>query len=250
VPDWLASPERPTFSGPPLGGPEVHLWRTALSVPTARMAVLYATLSAEEQDRAGRFRLEHSRQAFVAAHGALRAILGRYLEASPQTIQFRCNSHGKPELAAPEQAWLRFSLAHSGNLALCAVTAGREVGVDVEKIRPVDDLDKLVARFFAPGERAAFESLPPAQRLPAFFAGWTRKEAYIKAWGLGLSLPLDEFEVSLSPGEAAALLADRHNPAGEAPWSLCEIDVGPDYAAALAAPGALARLEFLTAPAG
>ena len=216
------------------------------------MAALYATLSPDEQDRAGRYRFEHLRHAFVAAHGALRAILGRYLEVSPQSIQFQYNLHGKPALAAPEQAWLRFNLAHSGDLALCAVTAAyesdaeetaREIGVDVEQIRAVEDVEKLVERFFAPGERATFESLLPAQKLPAFFAGWTRKEAYIKAWGQGLSLPLDEFEVSLAPGVPATLLADRHNPAEAGQWSLCEVEAAPGYAAALAVRGPLGPIS-------
>lgn len=239
---WRVPPEDLTASSA-LSGAEIHLWRIGLKLPEARLAELYTTLSADEQDRAARYRFEHLRQAFVAAHGALRAILGRYLEVSPQSIQFQFNRHGKPALLAPGQAWLCFNLAHSGDLALCAATAGHEIGVDVEQIRPVDDMDKLVERFFAPGERAAFKGLSPAQKLPAFFAGWTRKEAYIKAWGQGLSLPLDEFEVSLTPGAPAALLADRHSPAEAAQWSLCEVEAAPGYAAALAVHGALGRLS-------
>ena len=236
--DWLPPPEQLSLSGA-----AIHLWRAALNLPETQVAALGATLNAEEQTRARRLRFDDKRRAFAVARGVLRCILGRYLALSPQQVQFSYNAEGKPELAASHGAGLQFNLAHSGDLALVALADGRPVGIDLEWQHPVEAVDRLVERYFAPGERAAFRQLPPEQRLPAFFAGWTRKEAYLKARGGGLTLPLDHFEVTLAPGEAPALLVDRHNPSGGAAWVLLNVAAGPGYTAALAVPGPVGEVS-------
>jgi 4'-phosphopantetheinyl transferase len=235
--DWLAPPEQLTLSST-----AVHIWRGALNLAEAEVSALGSVLNADEQARARRLRFDDKRRAFVAARGILRTILGRYLGLPPQQVCFSYNAHGKPELAVSQAAGLQFNLAHSGDLVLVALAHARPVGIDLERHHPVEAVGRLVDRYFAPAERAAFRQLPPEQWLPAFFAGWTRKEAYLKARGEGLTLPLNEFEVTLTPGEAPALLADRHSLPNSAPWVLVEVEAGPGYTAALAVPGPVQEL--------
>jgi 4'-phosphopantetheinyl transferase len=162
-------------------------------------------------------------------------LLGRYLGRSPESLRFVVNAHGKPglDLDIP----IRFNLTHSGPWALYAVTLGREIGVDIERIRPDFGGDAIAGRFFAPGEVAELQSLPDDSRPLAFFHGWTRKEAYIKAKGKGLALPLDQFEVAIAPGRPVALLATLPDPAEAARWSLVELPAEPGYVAALCVEG-------------
>jgi 4'-phosphopantetheinyl transferase len=242
--DWVRPPAHLALSGT-----AVHIWRAALNLAEAQVAALGLALCPDEHARAERLRFEDKRRAFVAARGILRAILGRYLNLSPQHVQFSYNAQGKPELAGSEAAGLQFNLAHSGDLALVALTQGRPVGVDLERQHPVEALDRLVAGYFAPGERAVWGQLPPEQRLSAFFTGWTRKEAYLKARGEGLTMPLDAFEVTLAPGAPPALLADRHSPPSAAPWVLLDVEAAPGYAAALAVAGPVGELATWQWPA-
>lgn len=207
------------------------------------MAALGATLNADEQARAARLRIENKRRAFVAARGILRDVLGRYLDLNPREVQFTYTVQGKPELAAAQASGLHFNLAHSGDLALVALAYGRPLGVDLERKHSVGSMDLLVERFFAPGERAAFSRLPPEQKPLAFLLGWTRKEAYLKARGEGLALPLNQFEVTLSPGEPPGLVADWRSPPSAAPWVLLDIEAAPGYAAALAVAGPVSELS-------
>jgi 4'-phosphopantetheinyl transferase len=231
---------------PALGRGEVHVWRTALDLDPPRVAALAASLSADERDRAARFHFERDRVRFTVARGVLRALLGRYLDLPAPALAFDYGQHGKPSLAAAAVARpvdgapgaeLRFNLSHSAGVALCAVTRGREVGVDVEGLRADFATDEIAERFFSPAERAALRALPAGARCAAFFACWTRKEAYIKARGLGLSLALDAFDVSLAPGEPAALLATRDEPGALDRWLLRALDPGPDLAGAVVAEG-------------
>lgn len=218
----------------------VHVWRVDLRVSPDCVRCLAATLSSAERARAARFRFPEHRERFIVSHGALRNILSRYLNAPASELAFEANTHGKPALTPPEHAWLQFNLTHSGDLALVAVTRDRPVGIDVEHKIPPDDPARLVAQFFSANENAAFNALPESQREAAFFAGWTRKEAYIKALGEGLSTPLDQFDVTLAPAQPARLLADRLHPDHPTHWSLLDLDpdaIGPEYAAALAIAG-------------
>ena len=198
----------------------------------ARLAALYAHLMPSEVARAERYRFEAPRRRFVAARGLLREILGGYLNLPPARMQFQTNAWGKPLLSQPQEA-LQFNVAHTSDLLLVAVTADRAVGIDVETVRPVENLNALVARTFSSRERAAFRILPPSQQLEAFYATWTRKEAYMKARGLGFHLPLGAFDVTVVPGAPPQVLADRHTPSEEDDWTLCNIFVASRYRVSL-----------------
>ncbi|HEX8557463.1 MAG TPA: 4'-phosphopantetheinyl transferase superfamily protein [Pyrinomonadaceae bacterium] len=227
---WRGAPERPRADGA-----EVHVWRvTPLTRPADEVAALRALLSEDEAARADRFRFERHRGHFIVARAALRRILGRYLGSPGRLLRFGYNEYGKPSLAHPT---LRFNLSHAGEVALLAVTSGREVGVDVEAIRDDVEGEKLAEHFFSPGEVETLMSLPEAARARAFFDCWTRKEAFIKALGSGLSHPLDAFDVSLAPGEPAALLRTRADSREAARWTLRELEPGEGYAAAVAVEG-------------
>jgi medium-chain acyl-[acyl-carrier-protein] hydrolase len=220
---------------PALGANDVHVWRAPLEQPPPSLEALEQTLSPDERQRAERFHFPRDRRHFIAGRGILRTLLSRYLGQRPDEIQFCYNPHGKPRLC-PETTGLHFNLAHSHGLALYAVSRGRELGVDLERVRADFDGEQLAQRFFSPREAAGLRSLPAAQRREAFFSCWTRKEAYLKATGMGLSLALDRFDVSLAPA-AAALLATRHDSAEARRWSLCDLAPGLGYTGALAVEG-------------
>lgn len=229
---WAEAPAPPA-----LRADEVHVWRIALEPPRTSLARLAARLSQDERRRAARFRFERDRRRFHAARGALRELLAGYLGEEPERLAFVEGLHGKPGLAISRGEELRFNLSHSGELALCAVSRRREVGVDVEQVRELPDAEALARRFFSDVETAALEALPEAQRLAAFFRCWTRKEAYLKAVGAGLLQPLDGFDVSLLPELGECELSVRGRPEETARWSLQSLDVGAGYAAAVVAEG-------------
>ena len=221
-----------------LGDKEVHVWHASLDLSVSQIQRLGHTLSAEERKRAERYRFPKDRERFIAARGLLRTILGRYLKTEPGRLRFCYNSCGKPELAGETgNGSLRFNVSHAHERALYAVTYGRAVGVDIEYIRPDLVGEKMAERFFSPREVAVLRALPEHMQTRAFFNCWTRKEAYIKARGQGLSIALDRFDVSLTPGAPAALLSVDGDPQEASRWSLRELSVGSDYVAALAAEG-------------
>ena len=233
-----------------LGADEVHIWHAALNQPAAAVGDLSRSLAPDETARAGRFHFQKHRDHFVVARGVLRALLGRYLNAAPAGLRFSYTHYGKPFLADEERHdGLRFNVSHSHERALLAFTRGREVGVDIEHIRPEVATEQIAERFFSAGEVAALRSLPADAQPRGFFNCWTRKEAYIKARGEGLSIPLDCFDVSLLPGEPAALLATRDDPAEATRWSLHELPAGEGYVAALAVAGHGLRVRRLHWPA-
>jgi 4'-phosphopantetheinyl transferase len=221
----------------------VDLWAIHLEASSAVIERCEAVLSTDESVRAGRFRFDRDRRRFIVARGALRSILGAYLGQAPACVKLRYGPHGKPTLIPSTGAALRFNLSHAETRALCAVTLGREIGVDVENIRPLSDADDLARRFFSAREVLEYQTLAPGDRLPGFFNCWTRKEAYIKALGDGLSCPLDRFAVSFRPREAARLIWIDGQPNGPLRWSLRSLEVGPAYAGALAVEGPLRRLR-------
>jgi 4'-phosphopantetheinyl transferase len=226
--DWLSPP--PDLV---LAADEVHVWRSPLDVPEAHAARLLPLLSADEQRRAGDYCRAQLRQAFVVARGRLRTLLGRYLAVAPGEVRLVYNAHGRPELP-PElgQARLRFNLSHSGAVVLYAFTWDRQVGIDVEQPGRRLDFEPLARRFFSSRENHDLAALAECERRAAFFRCWTRKEAFIKATGRGLSYGLSRFDVSLAPGGPARVLrAESDDPRA---WSLRDLAVGPDYAAALA----------------
>ncbi len=199
---------------------------------------LQALLVPEEQEKARRFHFEKDRNHYTAARGFLRTILGRYLNLDPAKLRFSYNAFGKPGLASSiNQIELCFNLAHSHGLALFAFNRGREIGIDLEYARSNIELEKIAERFFAPAEVASLRSLPEELRRKAFFNCWARKEAFIKARGLGLSLPLKQFVVTLAPGEEVELLAAEDDPQAPARWILRELDAAEGFAAAMAVEG-------------
>jgi 4'-phosphopantetheinyl transferase len=220
-----------------LGRDEIHLWRASLRQPAEVIADLRRSLSSDEQARAGRYHFEEHRTHFTVARGILRAILGRYVKLPPAEIRFRYGPFGKPALAAEcaRNCRLHFNLGHSEGLALYAVSWGLAVGVDLELVRPALAGYEVAERFFAPPELDALSALPPEGQTEAFFNCWTRKEAFIKATGLGLSLPLDRFVVSVAPGEPAALRSINGNPRLAARWTLRDLIPTAGYVGALAA---------------
>lgn len=229
----------PPSAWPELAPGEVHLWCADLDAPRSE---LWPLLSADEQVRAERFLLESVRDRFVAGRGLLRRLLGRYLNLPPQTLQFGYDAGGKPHL--PEAPQLCFNLAHSGGLALYALCLERRLGVDIEYLNPATRLDELVGTVFSAAEQATWLALPPPQQRAAFFAAWTRKEAYLKARGDGLRFPLGQFSVSLHPDEPARLLDVAGNPDEAARWRLYALQPAPGYAAALALAGPEAEIRM------
>jgi 4'-phosphopantetheinyl transferase len=232
---WPTSNARGLAHVPALGEGEVHLWRLLLDPPSWPLDVLRGYLAPDELARARQFVFERDRDQFIAARGALRAMLGHYAGCGPGEVRFGYGAHGKPFLAgSPAAGELTFNLSHTRGLGLCAVARGRQLGVDVERIRPEVDILGIARSTFSPTEWARLEELSGELRLAAFYACWTRKEAYIKARGDGLSYPLDAFDVSCSPGEPAAIMRSADGPAEQHRWSLFAIDAGEGYAAALA----------------
>ncbi|HWZ46268.1 MAG TPA: 4'-phosphopantetheinyl transferase superfamily protein [Candidatus Saccharimonadales bacterium] len=217
---------------------EVHVWRGRLEQPEAVLESCRAILPDDELARAARFYFEKHRRHFMIAHGMLRQVLAPYLGMAPREIRFRTEKNGKPELAEnSRRPSLRFNLSHSGELALLAVTEGQIVGVDVELHRADFAGEDIARRFFSEQEASKLCALPAEQKVEAFFNCWTRKEAYVKAIGEGLSLPLDSFDLTFAPGEPPALLRVAGHPEELLRWSLYNLTPGEGYAGALLVEG-------------
>ena len=217
---------------------EVHVWKASLEVSHNVFNHFKNVLSANERDRAMKFHFEKDRRHWIVAHGILRLLLGRYLDVEATELQFVTNNYGKPSLVQPpHEARLHFNLSHSGEIALYAFAYDRQLGIDVEYMPGLRDYEEVATHYFSSYECAVLRALPASSREEAFYRCWTRKEAYIKARGMGLSQPLDKFDVSLTPSEPAALLADRHDPEAPGRWSLDTLAPEDRYAAALAVEG-------------
>lgn len=225
-PDPLLTPEP--------GG--AHVFRLRLDLAPAQLAPLSALLDEAERARAARYLPENSRRQFTAARGQMRQVLGALLHRSPQDLRVTTGAYGKPALAGDA---LRFNLSHSGGLALLAVTLNQDAGVDIEAATRKVDFEKLAPRFFAPAEAAALAALPSEQQPAAFFKIWTRKEAYIKACGVGLALPLHSFTVSLDDPPSLSVPG----------WSIRALDPGPTYTGALVVAGQILSLHTWDWPA-
>lgn len=224
---------------------QVHIWRIPLDQPQSVLKLLEATLSEDEVQRADRFYFDTDRNRFIVARGCLRNILGRYLKVDPADLKFRYTEYGKPDLIDRiNPAGLRFNVSHSRDLALIAVTVNQDVGVDIEYIR--DDLadDQVARRYFSKDESAAYLSLPKSMRTKAFFAIWTRKESYIKARGEGLSLPLNQFDVSIMPEVREVELTTRPDPDEAFQWIIRTINPGEGYMAAITVKAHKLQLKY------
>lgn len=224
---------------------EVHVWCADLGRLPGSFDRLARVLSDSERERGARFHFQHDATRWVMSRVVLRSILGEYLDVEPQAVRFRVGQSGKPELAAPfERARLGFNASHSDELGLYAVAVRRRVGVDIERLRSLPDLEAIAERMFSPAEWHALGALPRADRKTAFFRCWTRKEAYVKALGAGISYPLQRFTVSLTRDAPAKLEDVQDHPAEAARWSLAELPAAPGYAAALAVEGRPSRLVY------
>jgi len=214
---------------------EIHIWYAYLDKPVSQF---WGLLSMDERRRAGRFHFEEDRRRFIVRQGILRKILGYYLGVEPSRFQFCYGNNGKPALADTfGKGKVRFNSSHSEGLALYAFTRDREIGVDIEHIGDGFEMEQIAEQFFSTREKAIFRALPESKKKRAFFNCWTRKEAFIKATGDGLSLPLDRFDVSLVPGEPARLLGIDGDSKAASRWLLQDLKPAPGFAAAFAVKG-------------
>jgi 4'-phosphopantetheinyl transferase len=218
----------------PLAAGVVDVWRASLEVSAEILAALEATLADDEVARARRRVTGELRGHAIASRGLLRAILAHYLPDTPRALAFATAAHGKPYLASANPLDLRFNVTHCRGMALVAVAVGRDVGIDLEAARAIDGLEALARRTFSPRETRALLALPAAQRDAAFLRCWTRKEAFLKLAGFGLSVPLDAFDVSLAPGDPPAVLGLRRPFGQPDAWALADVDAPAGYLASLA----------------
>jgi 4'-phosphopantetheinyl transferase len=221
-----------------VAGTRVHVWHASLEQPAEVVRTLEAVLSEEERGRADRFRYQEHRRSFIVSRGILRNLLYRYTGIRADQIQFKYNLAGKPFLAAEEMVpEIHFNLSHAGNLVLYAFSWGLPVGIDVECIRPMEDMDRVAEMSFSTGEYARFQKIGKQDRLRAFYNCWTRKEAFIKAIGDGMSFPLQEFEVSLEPDRPAELLSIQGSVEKANHWAMHDLKTRDGYTAALVVQG-------------
>jgi 4'-phosphopantetheinyl transferase len=229
---------------------EAHLWWIPLSADALAVDLHRQVLPSDELERAGRFYFAEHRRKFIIAHGAMRRLLSRYVNVPPKELEFVYGPKGKPEFSPiqnPDQ--IKFNLSHSEDLALLAVSRNQELGVDVEFVKADFGGLEIAERFFSAGEVQTLFALDVAEQNQAFFACWTRKEAFIKAVGEGLSLPLDSFDVVFAPGAKPALTRVEGNPDETSRWCMYDIPAGAEYKAALVIEGQSHRLVYGRWPA-
>lgn len=221
---------------------ELHVWRADLNIESDLQESFWLSLSADEKDRASRFRFEKDRIHYVAARGILRKLLANYLKIAAAEIEFLYNPQGKPSLKTNQG--LKFNISHAHGLGLFGFIYKYELGIDVEFLKPDIDIQTLATSFFTKKEAQKLLSLPPHFKISGFYNCWTRKEAFIKAIGEGLSFPLDQFEVSLHPNAPAQLLATYWNQEEIKTWTLTSFHPKPDYTAALAFKGDPVEIKY------
>lgn len=232
-----AADRESTFAPPPLEVGEIHVWYFALAVDAALLPTLRQRLDAIEKARADRFYRVVHRDRFTVGRATLRQILAAYAGNTPEAVCFSYGASGKPELASCDQGQdLHFNLSHTGDFGACAVARGAALGMDIEALRPCPDFLKIAKRFFAPDEVAALESLPERDQLPGFYQCWTAKEALVKAWGAGLTVPLDRFSVQVEPDRT--MLRRLSLPAaGTVDWQVQAVPAPPTLIASVAYDG-------------
>jgi 4'-phosphopantetheinyl transferase len=228
--NWSIAPKEPIITKN-----YVHVWSISLAQTQEKITELRKILSSDELTRADRFYFDRDRNRFIVGRAMLRKILGCYLETAPEKLVFSYGSHGKPKV---ENNPFFFNLSNSGDLALCGVTYEKEIGIDVEYLlRELKDAEAIAKRFFSAKESAEFLSLLPEERQLAFFRCWTRKEAYIKAIGDGLTYSLSNFDVTLTSEKEAKLLNVVTNPSEVDRWALKELNPAKDYIGAIIVEG-------------
>jgi 4'-phosphopantetheinyl transferase len=219
---------------------EVHVWHAALDCEEKVLGRLESRLSQEENARADRFHFVNDRNRFVVARGLLRELLGKYLHQAPTGLEFSYGEHGKPSLSGGNaSSGLCFNLSHSAGLVVYAIARERDLGIDVEHVRPESAGEDIAKRYFSPREVSDLRRLPPEERVEGFFHCWTRKEAYLKATGMGLQIPLDSFAVSLFPEKPAQFLGGV-----EPRWHLAAYHPAEGYVAAVVYDGAPCSLKY------
>jgi 4'-phosphopantetheinyl transferase len=232
--DWPDSPEHPDIAPN-----EVHIWRARLDCTEILLQQLEESLAADELARADRYIFKTDRDSFVATRGILRQLLAKYVNHSPADLNFAYHQRGKPYLVPqPSEPRIEFNISHSQGLALLAFTLGHEVGVDVEFVRPDLAGEEIAIRYFSSREIDELRSLPASSRIEGFFLCWTRKEAYIKALGEGLQMPLTSFSVSLTPSQPEHL-----DSADSSRWTLRSLTPASGYLGAVVAEGRDLRLR-------
>ena len=241
---WLLPPPNLT-----LENSEVHVWQAELELDAASLNQLQMLLAPDEQCRAAKFRFKRDRNSYTAARGLLRLILSVYLNERPESIQLTYSTYGKPALHPGYDELLEFNVSHSQGIALYAVSRCAPVGIDIEYIRPDLRWREIVEHSFSALEVKTLFQLPDVQQQRAFFQCWTRKEAYIKAKGQGLSIPLNQFDVSLAPHEPVALLRTS-DPQEASQWSLLDLSPREHFAGALAIRSRNPRLQYWQVPQG
>lgn len=228
------------MSGLELPAGEIHVWKVDLNPAPQRVEQLGRLLAADEWERANRFRFDRHRRQYVVGRGALRTLLGAYVGLPPQGVRFSYGPRGKPFLAPVQEGQagqadgLQFNLSNSDEMALVGFVRGPEIGVDLEFMKPMTDLEQIAERFFSVPERDVLRNLPAAQKPEGFFNCWTRKEAYLKAVGEGLAVPLDSFDVTLAPGEPARMLAVEGDAERATRWFYHHLRPARDYIGAVA----------------
>ncbi len=224
---------------------DLHMWQFSLQQQEQKTLLLKALLSREERAKSERFSTALLQCRFVAARASLRVIIASYLNAEPSEIEFEYGQFCKPAIKT-KGASLQFNMAHSNDLGVIAITSEKHVGIDVEHVSTVVDMDNIVAHAFSPYERSVYSAIPADLRANVFLRCWTRKEAYMKATGMGLSLPPDKFDVTLIPGEIPRLLRVEHDPDEVSRWSLSDFDLATDYIGTVAFEGTFSSLRLFT----
>lgn len=237
-------------AAPLLGPAEAHVWKAQLPAPGEEATEGIHLLDVGERDRADRFHFAEHRRQYIFSHVVLRTVLAHYAGLPPAQLRFATKAAGKPVLDGVNARGLEFNLSHSGRMTLVAVSGSSAVGVDVEEWSANVEVDDLAKHFFSTGECLALGQLSHEAGRRAFFACWSRKEAYIKATGLGVTAGLDYFDVVVDPAGPARLLADRRHPAATRSWQLTDLDVGAGFAAAIAtSSGSTVRCFLFDQPA-
>jgi len=228
---------RAAAPAPELPPGEIHVWSIQLDPPPEVVERLGRALSADEWERANRFRFDRHRRQYVVGRGALRALIAAYAGTRPELVRFRYGDRGKPYVADPASD-LELNLSNSDEMALVGFVRGGEIGVDIEFLKPMPDCEQISERFFSASERDVLRALPADRKEEAFFNCWTRKEAYLKAVGTGLAAPLDSFDVTLAPGEPPRMLTLEGNAERAARWYFQHLRPAERYIGALAIEGA------------
>jgi 4'-phosphopantetheinyl transferase len=234
---WLNPPENLILSEE-----EAHVWRADLRFNECFQSSFLKLLSPDEKRRADKFHFAKDSRNFIVARGILRSLIGKYLEINPAEISFQYSEFGKPGIAANHS--LQFNISHSENVALFAFIKKLNVGVDVEFVKQDIEVKDIATKFFSANEVLNLLALPEKQHTLGFFNCWTRKEAFIKAVGQGLSFPLDQFEVSLEPDKPAKLLATNWEPKAVSKWSIYSMSPGANFVGSVAIEGPVKHVNF------